>query len=161
MMLKANIIHRLFQGGLALKGVNAAFEAAGGLTLLYIKTSVLVHFIESLTQDELHHDRHDLVANALLHFANGISVSNKHFFALYFAAHGIIKIIIVAGLLREKMWMFPVGLAALGTFVTYQLYRVSIGHSIGLMIVTFFDILIMWFVWREWGVKRAQIAGAH
>jgi uncharacterized membrane protein len=161
MMLRANIIHRLFQGGLALKGINAAIEAVGGITLLFVRTSTLVHFIESMTQDELHHVRHDIVANTFMHLANEISVSNKQFFAYYLAAHGIIKIIIVIGLLREKMWMFPVGLTALGCFVTYQLYRFSIGHSVGLLIVTIFDILIMWFVWREWGVKRSQMAPAH
>lgn len=160
-MLKASLIHRLFQGGLALKGINASIEAVGGFTLLFIRTSTLVHFIENLTLDELHHVRHDMVATSLMHFANEISVSNKQFFAYYLLAHGLIKIVIVAGLLREKLWMFPVGLATLGAFVTYQLYRFSIGHSIGLLIITIFDILIMWFVWREWGVRRAQTAPAH
>lgn len=157
-MLRASIIHRLFQGGLALKGINAAIEAVGGLTLLFIKTSVLVRFIEGVTQDSLHRMRSDMVAEIFMRLAGEISVSNKQFFAYYLAAHGLIKIAIVVGLLREKMWMFPVGLLALGGFVTYQLYRFSIGHSIGLLVVTIFDILIMWFVWREWGVKSSQMA---
>lgn len=155
-MLKASIIHRLFQGGLTLKGVNAAIEAIGGLTLLVLRTSTLVHFIDSMTLDELHHVRHDTVALTFMRLASEISVSNKQFFAYYLLAHGLIKIAIVIGLLREKLWMFPVGLVTLGCFVTYQLYRFSIGHSVGLLIITIFDILIMWFVWREWGVRRGQ-----
>lgn len=53
-----------------------------------------------LTQDELVEDRHDVVATSLMHWAQGFSVQSEHFYAFYLLSHGIVKLFLVAGLIR-------------------------------------------------------------
>jgi uncharacterized membrane protein len=41
----------------------------------------------------------------------------------------------------------------LGLFIVYQLYRIAADPSIGLALLTIFDALIVWLVWREYRLR--------
>jgi len=46
--------------------------------------------------------------------------------------------ILPIGLLRNKVWAYPISLAVLGLFIVYQLYRFSHTHGYGLIVLTAF-----------------------
>ena len=70
---------------------------------------------------------------------------------------GVIKILLVAGLLRGAAWSYPTALAGLAGFMIYQLYRVSLTHSLALIILTAFDAVILLLIWQEWRrVRRTR-----
>lgn len=157
-MLRPKTIHRFYVLSLAVKGIDAAAEALGGMALLFVNTDAIVGFLRWITSAELLEDPNDWVAQSLLRLAAGLSMNDKTFFALFLAAHGIIKSFIVIGLLRERIWMFPVGLIGLGGFVVYQFYLYAVNGSDWLLVLAAFDLLIMWLVWREWRNKAGHIA---
>ncbi len=37
-------------------------------------------------------------------------------------------------------------------FIAYQMYRFSYTHSIGLLVLTVFDLFVVWLVWKEYRV---------
>lgn len=69
----------------------------------------------------------------------------------------VVKLLLVIGLLRNKLWSYPVSLVVLGLFITYQLYRFSYTHGAGLIVLTVFDIVIMGLIWHEYGLVRRHL----
>jgi uncharacterized membrane protein len=69
-------------------------------------------------------------------------------------SHGVVKLLLVVGLLRGKLWSYPASLVAMALFIAYQLYRFSITHGLGLIALTVFDIAMIWLIWHEWRVVR-------
>jgi uncharacterized membrane protein len=144
---------RWFYISVILKGLHAAIEIVGGVLLLIIPPGVLLNMIALLTQDELIEDPHDIVANTVGHFVSGLSISSIYFGAFYLLTHGIPKIILVIELLRNRYWAYPASLVVLGLFIVYQVYRYFVvSHSLGLVVLTVFDLVVMWLIWQEYKI---------
>ena len=147
-------IHRIFEISVLLKGAHALIECVGGLALAFVSTSEIVALVNKVTQNELIEDPHDFVAIHLFSLVRGFSVGSKNFYVFYLVSHGIIKLALVAGLLRSKLWAYPASLVVLAIFVAYQIYRFSYTQSIGLMVLTVFDLFVMVLIWHEYGLMR-------
>jgi uncharacterized membrane protein len=150
-------IHQVFEISILLKGAHALIECVSGIMLAFVSTSTIVGLINRVTQDELVHNPHDFVALHLLGWAQTFSVQAQHFYAFYLASHGVAKLILVAGLLREKRWAYPASLAVLGLFIAYQLYRYSYTHSVGLIVLTVFDVIVIALIWHEYRLVRRHL----
>lgn len=105
--MNENRIHRIFSVSLILKGAHALIECIGGLALAFGDKSTILALVNTLTQEELVEDPKDFIATHLLTFATHFSVSSQHFYAFYLLSHGIIKVFLVIGLLRNKLWAYP------------------------------------------------------
>ncbi len=70
----------------------------------------------------------------------------------------MIKIVLVAALLRDKIWAYPWMIAFLIVFIVYQIYRMTFAFSVGLLGLTVFDVLVVWLTYREYGKQRATRA---
>ncbi|RWM08414.1 MAG: DUF2127 domain-containing protein [Mesorhizobium sp.] len=152
-------IHQLFEIGVWLKGAHALIECIGGILLYVVSTDTIASWVNALTQEELIEDPNDLIAGYLSQTASHFSVASKEFYAFYLLSHGLIKLLLVVGLLRGKLWSYPASLAALGAFMVYQVYRYSYTHSLGLLVLTVFDAIVMWLIWQEWKTVRRHMAG--
>jgi uncharacterized membrane protein len=155
--MKEQRIHQLFEVSVLLKGVHALIECIGGIALAFISTNTIADLANRLTQDEIIEDPHDLVATHLLVWAQNFSVSTKTFYAFYLLSHGAVKIFLVVGLLRGKLWSHPASLIVLGLFILYQLYRFSYTHGAGLIVLTVFDAFVMGFIWHEYRLVRRHL----
>ena len=147
-------IHQIFRVSLLLKGAHAVIECVGGVALALVGTSTIANLANALTQEELIEDPKDFIATHLLAMAQNFSLESKHFYALYLLSHGVVKLLLVVGLLRGKLWSYPASLVVLGLFIVYQLYRFSFTHGIGLILLSLFDILVMVLIWHEYGLVR-------
>lgn len=154
MQVTEHRIHQLFRLSIILKGLDALVETAGGLVFYLVSAPTVLHWVNLLTQDELTEDPRDLVATHLLMAAQHLTGTTQSFYAFYLISHGLIKVVMVAGLLREKLIAYPLSLIALGAFIAYQLYRYSYTHSSGLILLTIFDLIVIGLVWHEWRVLR-------
>src|SRR6202047_2413812 len=150
-------IHRIFEVSVLLKGAHAVIECIGGLALALASTTRIVGWVNRLTQDELIEDRNDFIATHLLSMAQEFSVNTKNFYAFYLLSHGIAKLALVVGLLRNKLWSYPASLIVLALFIVYQIYRFSYTHGVGLIVLTVFDILVMGLVWHEYSLIRRHL----
>lgn len=147
-------IHQIFEVSLLLKGSHALIECIGGLALAFVSTGTIAALVNTLTQDELIEDPNDLIATHLLTLAQNFSVSSKHFYAFYLLSHGVVKVFLVIGLLKNKLWSYPASLIVLSLFIVYQLYRFFYTYSLGLIILTVFDLIIMVLIWHEYRLAR-------
>jgi uncharacterized membrane protein len=145
-----------FKIGLVLKGLDGILEVAGGILLLFLSPHAIEHLVRALTAHELSEDPHDLIARYLLHTTAHLSHGTTLFGAIYLLSHGIAKIVLVALVLRDKLWAYPWLIILLLAFIAYQLYRITAVHfSIGLTLLTVFDAFLVWLTWREYRAKRA------
>jgi uncharacterized membrane protein len=161
-------LDRLFQIGIIAKGLNGLAELVGGLMLLVETPSGIRHLAVMLTQGELSEDPHDFVARHLLHTANGLTGSAVLFGACYLLLHGAVKVILVIALLLNKLWAYPCMIVVLLIFIGYQMYRIALHPSPGLVALTVFDAVIVALTWREYRRQRrtpedpaAGIAGGN
>lgn len=148
--LREKRIHDLFAISVLLKGAHALLEIFGGLALYLFSTTALVGFMNRLAAAELIEDPGDFLARHLLNFAKGFSVDAHHFYAFYLLSHGVVKIVLVAGLLREKLWAYPASFVVLGTFIVYQLYRYSFTHELTLIALSILDVIVIALAWHEY-----------
>jgi len=146
---------------LVLKGIDGVLELVGGILLLVVSPASLDALARRLFQHELSQDRHDFIARHVLHLTANLH-HTQTFGAVYLLTHGLVKVIIVVGLYRREHWSYYVAFVFLGGFVIYQIYRMTFAPSIGLALLTAFDLLIIWLTWREFRKMRAQskLAGA-
>lgn len=149
-------IRRVFVISILLKGAHATLELLGGALLLLASTQTIVGWIGLLTQNELSEDPQDLIANALLNAAHGLSIDTKSFYAWYLLIHGAVKVVLVLGLLRRHRSAYPASIVVLGAFIVYQLYRYSFTHSPMLIALSLFDILVVALIWHEWRLMRSS-----
>lgn len=143
-------IHQIFTLSVLLKGVHAIIECLGGLALAIVSTNTIVEWVNRLTVVELVEDPHDFIARHLANYAQDFSISSQHFYAWYLASHGAVKLLLVIGLLRGKMWSYPASIVAMLLFIAYQLYRYSYTGSLGLILLTVFDLIVIWLIWHEY-----------
>jgi uncharacterized membrane protein len=153
-------LDKTFKIGLVLKGLDGVLEVIGGLLLLFVSPNSIQHLVRALTAHELSEDPHDLVARYLLHTTAHLSHGTTLFGAIYLLSHGLSKIVLVALVLRDKLWAYPWLIALLLAFIAYQLYQITAVHfSAGLAALTVFDAFLVWLTWREYRAKRGRQGG--
>ena len=150
-------IRQVFQISILLKGAHALIECLTGVAVALVSTSAIRDLVNTLTQEELIEDPRDFLATHLLTAAQQFSVGTRHFYAFYLLSHGIVKLFLVVGLLRNKLWSYPASLGVLGLFIVYQLYRFSYTHGVGLIVLTVFDIVVMGLIWHEYRLVRRHL----
>ena len=141
-------IFELFEIAIILKGLNGVIEIVLGVALLFF-TNAVNTLVFALAQNELIDDPNDFFATYALSFLSGTS-SAEHFGGLYLLAHGFMKVTIVAGLLRNKSWAYPAAITLMSLFILYQIVRVARYHSIPLLVLTIFDLIVVWLIWHEY-----------
>ena len=146
-----------FKIGLWLKGLDGILEVVGGLLLLFLSPQAIEHIARTLTAHELREDPHDVIARYLLHTASHLNTSTTLYGAIYLLLHGVAKIVLVALVLRDKLWAYPWLIGLLLAFIAYQLYQIIfVRFSAGLTALTVFDAALVWLTWREYRSKRER-----
>ena len=143
-----------------LKGLDGLLELIGGLLLIAVGPTTINRVIADLTRHELSEDPHDFVATRLMHFGNGLTGSAVHFAAAYLLVHGLVKVVLVVALLRNQLWAYPWLIITLIIFIVYQLYRIALVPTAGLIALTLFDAVVVWLTWREWRKRRGRTAAS-
>src|SRR5713226_3983654 len=100
-------VHRLFAASVLIKGVDGLLETIGGILFMFVSPKALNSLVISLTAHELSEDPDDWFATTLRHVVHNLSSETTLFVSVYLVAHGLIKLFLVAGLLREKLWAYP------------------------------------------------------
>ena len=147
---------RLFFAGILLKGLDGLLEIAGGVLALAVDPATISATVRFLTANELSEDPSDLVANAARRAVAHLSHDTTLFAAAYLMINGVVKLMVVGGLLRRQAWAFPTALALLAAFIGYQSYRVVLGHSLPLLVLTVVDGGIWWVIRREYRALQSH-----
>jgi uncharacterized membrane protein len=137
--------------GLVLKLIDGCLELASAVVVWLVPPAVVDSIARFFTADELVKDPDDVIANYVVELAHSFSsMGTRAFVALYLLAHGIVKVALVTALFRRRRWAYPALLISLSLFILYQAYRLVRHLSVGLALLTAFDVVIVWLVWRAY-----------
>ena len=150
-------IHQVFAVSVSLKGLHALFEIVSGIALYFTSTATILGWIDRYTTDALGENPNDWIATHLMKFGQTFSVAQHDFFAFYLLSHGIVKIVLVYGLLKEKLWAYPASFVVFSAFIAYQLYRYSFTHDLGLVLLSVLDAFVIALAWHEYRLLRKHL----
>jgi uncharacterized membrane protein len=153
-------LDRTFKISVALKGLDGLLEVIGGIVLLFVAPATLQAWARSLTAHELAEDPRDFIARHVLHSASQLSHGTVLFGALYLLSHGIAKIVLVIAVLRGQLWAYPWLMALLVVFIVYQVYRLSYRVTLGLLLLTLFDVFVLVLTALEYRRRRTASPAA-
>ncbi|HEX2947017.1 MAG TPA: DUF2127 domain-containing protein [Clostridia bacterium] len=155
---KNDIIHKSFEFGILMKAVDSTLEIIGGIFLIFLSPSRLDRLTKLLTQHELSEDPRDIIARSILGLSSKFTVSTQSFGAFYLISHGIIRMALVILLWKRNVWAYPITIISLFLFIFYQIHRYVLDHSVWLLVLTLFDMIMIFLTYREYknirGVSR-------
>jgi len=153
---KELFIDRWFTISVVLKGIISAFEVVVGVLVFLIPPQAVVGFLIDMSQDALADDPDSFFATHSLHVLQHLPPIAQGFIALYLISRGLIKLVLIIALLKNKLWAYPAALIVLGLFVLYQIYEIVKLHSLPIGLLSIFDLTVMWFIWREYTMVKAD-----
>lgn len=156
-LARGDAIDRLFVVGILIKALDGLLEVLGGAVLLLSTPDQLTGWVSRLVSGELAEDPHDLIATWLLHWsAHSLTDSGVRFAGAYLLSHGVVKVVLAIAVLRQRLWAYPWMLAFLIGFIGYQLYRIAVDPTAGMVALTCLDVVLTWLTYREWRRHRAS-----
>lgn len=132
-------INQIFKWTLLLKFFNSLWQISLGFLIFFDKD--LKESIFTLTTNRLVKHPNSRVAPFIQHILPGITHNTEIFIAIYFLVQGVLKIFLIAGLLRKKMWVYPLSMYVFLAFTFYQIYRFTHTHSPFLILLSTLDII--------------------
>ncbi len=148
------ILHDTFRTGITMKGIDGVLEMIGGVLLWFVKPSQISGPIQIFFAHELSRDPHDFIARHLLHMSDKLANSDPTFASLFLLSHGVVKVVLIIGLWLDKLWAYPATILVFGGFSVYQMYRFSHTHSIFLVLLTIFDVFLIYLTWHEYEEQK-------
>ena len=148
-------IHQAFEVGVILKGVGASLETLLGFALLF--TMQISDVILTLIQNALVDDPDSFFARHMDRITHLLNPHFQFYGALYLLSHGIVKAFLVWGLLAKKMWAYPASIAVLILFIAYQLIKILQTSSVPLILLTVFDLAVLWLIYHEYKVMQKHM----
>lgn len=83
-------------------------------------------------------------------------MSASLFGAVYLLLHGLVKIVLVWAVLKDQLWAYPWMVVFLLVFIAYQSYLLVLGFTVGMALLTAFDIFIVWLTLHEYREHKAR-----
>ncbi len=155
-MTAKDLLRDAFRTGITAKGVDGLLEIAGGVLVWFLQPSAMGRALRALSLHELSRDRHDFIAIHLLHVSERLAHSAPLFASIFLLSHGLVKVLLAIALWMNELWAYPLAIGVFVAFSIYQVYRFAHTHSIGLMILTVVDIVIVGLTWAEWRVQKSE-----
>lgn len=144
------LVHDSFEVSIAFKAFVGVLQVAGAIALFLIRPHVVSHWILWITDHELLDDPRDFIANHLVAFSQSFTHQSQIFAALYLASHGLIKLFLIWNLWKKRMWAYPAAITVFVLFGVYQIYRYFITHSVGMIILTVLDAIVIALTYLEY-----------
>lgn len=154
------VLDRVFEVSIILKGINGVLELVGGIALLFIDPVWVRTWWTGLAAHLVVGHEHSPLWQWFVHLADALDTKATVFAAVYLLLHGIIKVVLVWALLREKLWAYPWMIVALGLFIAYQCYELAVHFSWWMLALTVFDLFIVALTLREWQLHRRRVTAA-
>jgi uncharacterized membrane protein len=151
-----SFVHRAFWLSLFLKGMDGALQLLGGIVVILFEPGTLGKVYRYLTRFLLGKSSHNAEADFIRDAAHSFHISIEVLVCIYLLSHGIIKVLLVYGLLKEKLWVFPAALVGFGFFLALEIYRIGEHFYWAILILMCIDVFVVSMVILEWKKVKAQ-----
>lgn len=156
---RQKLLSETFHTGITLKGIDGLLEIIGGVLVWFVKPGELNEIARFIFQHELSRDPHDWIAVHVLHATEKLANADPAFASFFLLSHGVTKVALVTCLWMNKLWAYPLTIAVFAAFSGYQMYRYTHTHSVWLLVLTIFDLVLIYLTWAEYKVQERKVRG--
>jgi uncharacterized membrane protein len=142
---------------MCIKTLTGLVETASGFLLVYLSPVVLTNILNRISRGEQLEDPKDFFLAYAHQYLQHLTAGTKDFAGLYILAHGIINLLLVLGLIKEKTWAYLVAIGVLCSFMLYQIFRIAMNHSLLLSALTIFDAFFVIIIWHEYNYLTRKL----
>jgi uncharacterized membrane protein len=160
MKLKEKYWHEFFVISICIKILTGLVETVSGFLLLWMSPAALTLVLNRFSRGEQLEDPQDFFLIYAHQYLQHLTSGTKVFAGLYILSHGLINLVLVAGLIKEKTWAYLVAIGVLISFMTYQIFRVAMNHSLPLAVLTIFDAFFVVIIWHEYNYLTSKLANS-
>ena len=150
------LLDKTYEIGILIKGIDGVLELIGGVLVLTVSPHMITGITQFLTQDALEENPHNFIATHIARAGHHLAAGHNIFAAAFLLTHGLVKVVLVASLLLNKLWAYPWALVVLSLFLVYQIYLLITQPGFGMAFLSVLDAVIIWLIWREWQKVRAK-----
>ena len=147
-------IYELFWLSILLKALGSIGEMIAGVALALVPSTFVLHTALLLTQGDIDGDADDFLSRGLVSAAHTFAISNDVLIGIYLFVRGLVQLLLVLALFKNKLWAYPLLLIVLFIFVCTQGYEIYLSHSIATGVITVIDLITIYLVWREYITVR-------
>ncbi len=136
---KQVLLHKAFFATVIVNGCIAVADLFAGLFFLFQqRITAIIYFY--------HYPFSSTIQSVIM----SISAQNQAMGMVYFFSHGIVKIILVWGLLTNRLWAYPLAIVLLSGFSLYQIYDLFVHFSWFTVLLLIVNIITITFISREY-----------
>jgi uncharacterized membrane protein len=136
---KESILHKAFFATIIVNGCIALADLTVGFFFLFEQKIVAALYLY-----------HYPFSSIIQSVTATISAQNQVMGVIYFFSHGIVKMILVWGLLTDRLWAYPVAIVLLSGFTLYQLYDLLQRFSWFTVLLLVVNVITIFFISREY-----------
>jgi uncharacterized membrane protein len=141
-------ISRGFYFSIFLKGIISLGEIVVGTLALVFPVSYVTDFLAQLPSN--------IITTHAVSMLDGLAHVSALFLGVYLLSRGLVKVLLILGMLKNQLWAYPTSLTVIGAFLLYQVYQIATTHSIVIVALTVFDLVVMWFIYEEYLVVKKR-----
>ena len=153
MALQEKYYRGTFIGFNIFKALEAGAQILLGFLLLF--TTSVTRVVLFFTGRELGQDPTDFIATRVQSFLQ----STPHlqlFGAIYMLGFGVLKVLLIWGLLKKRLWVYPVALWFVIVMLVLQVVKLYATHPILLVYLTILDLIFLVLTWHEYQYLKHQ-----
>ncbi|MBY0328596.1 DUF2127 domain-containing protein [Patescibacteria group bacterium] len=134
-------LHKAFLATILMNGVIAVLDILAGFFFAF--TGIIDPFLTSLSSGTG-------ILATLASLVQTMSDKVQTIGAFYFFSHGAVKLLLVWGLWKNRLWAYPVSIIFLSGFSIYQLYEISVHFSLIVTAFLLFNTIVIILVINEY-----------
>lgn len=146
--LRERSLHELFEIGVVLKAIDSSIEILTGAVFALLSASAFQALVQTLTGPA--GGTQGWMGSLIAGIFHGLGAYSQAFWAIILLGHGIVKMFLVIGLLKNKLPAFPISAAVFAIFASYQIYQISSRPSFLLEVITAVDIALVVLIIHEY-----------
>ncbi|MGH7175525.1 MAG: DUF2127 domain-containing protein [Minisyncoccia bacterium] len=146
----------LFDLALVFKAIGGFFEVAGGIAIALVPHAFVLKIANLVTAGELSGDPNDFVATHIRSFAHAYALHAHDLLAILLCVDGVLKVLLVAFVLKGYRFAFPLFILALGAIGGYEAYRAVETSNVLLAAAVALDILLIFLAQHEYKIRYSS-----
>ena len=151
--------HGLFKAGVLIKLGIAIVEIIAGFAFYFLSYEAMRTLATSFLQMIIKNPDSS-VLNLVNSGFRDLVVYSTSFWVFIFLSHGVTKILLTQGLLRNKAWAYVTSLLVFSYFIVNQIYQAIRNPSIVLLLITVFDGIVVFLIFYEYRHRIVYHEGA-
>jgi uncharacterized membrane protein len=156
-LIREKTYYLFFEAGLVIKAAISAVEILLGSILYLIPPEKLSQFFLFLVGNEMQEVPRDPLWDVAAKVVGDFAKTPIPVWAFLFISHGVVKIIPAVGLLKNKLWAYPISIIIYSALLAYQIYQLFSTPSFIMWAITIFDIALIALIWHEYRRKKRKI----